>query len=176
LSATVEADDPHFEFDPLLAAQDFKIKRAIAYWETKRGSRFAPARSEIELRETKEFLSHLQIFEILDGGRAFRPRLVGTAIAARVKEDATGKIFDESSPRPVVHRVLRAIRWVTEQRKPLRTFAARTALEGQDFIAHETVFLPLSSDGRTIDMMAVVGVFTPGRSQPGGGSADQGRM
>jgi hypothetical protein len=34
-------------------------------------------------------------------------------------------------------------------------------MEGRDFLAHETIFLPLSSDGETIDMMAIVGAFTP---------------
>ena len=154
-------DDPDFHLDPLLAAVDPKIVQAIAYWQSKRGARVAPTRDEIDAREAKAFLPHLQILETVDGGRAYRPRLVGTPIAAQIKENIVGHVFDATSPRRVVHRVLRALRWVLDHRKPLRTFAKRTALEGQDFIAHETVFLPLSSDGETIDMVASVGVFTP---------------
>jgi hypothetical protein len=154
-------DDPEFRFDPLLQAVDPKIKQAITYWQEKRGARIAPARSEIDLREVKSFLSHLQIFDVIDGGRAYRPRLMGTSIVRQIKEDATGQVFDDSSPRPVVHRVLSAVRWVVAHKKPLRTVATRTALENRDFLSHETLFLPLSTDGSVIDMLAVVGVFSP---------------
>lgn len=154
-------EDPDFVLDPSLAAVDPKIKQALDYWNAVRGERFAPARGEIDPREAKAFLPHLQIFDILDGGRAFRPRLVGTAITRTLKEDPTGRVFDDSSPQKAARRTLRAIRWTLEHRKPLRTFATRTAVESQDFLSHETIFLPLSSDGQTIDMMAIVGVFSP---------------
>ncbi|MCE9522998.1 MAG: PAS domain-containing protein [Alphaproteobacteria bacterium] len=155
------ADDQDFIFDPTLAAEHPKIKSALAYWVAKCGDRFAPSRGEIDAREAKAFLAHLQLFDILQGGRAFRSRLVGTEIVRVLKENTTGKIFDDTSPQPVVRRVLRAVRWVMEHRKPLRTLALRTRVEGQDYLSHETLFLPLSNDGETIDMMAVVGVFTP---------------
>jgi len=153
--------DPGFLFDPSLAVVDPNIRAAIAYWEAKRGARFAPSRSDLSAREAKHFLPHLQIFEILEDGLAYRPRLIGTSAVAQIGEDSTGQLFDSSSTRAVVHRVLRAHCWVLKHRKPLRTFAKRTAMEGRDFLAHETIFLPLSSDGETIDMMAIVGAFTP---------------
>jgi hypothetical protein len=154
-------NDENFKLDPSLNATDPKIIEAIRYWSAKRGERLAPARADLNPREIKTFLPNLQIFEIIDGGRAFRPRLMGTAIIAAIKEDTTNQVFDGTSARPVVQRTLRAIRWVLEHKKPLRTFAQRTAVEGQDFLAHETAFLPLSNDGKTIDMVAVVGVFSP---------------
>lgn len=154
-------DDPDFVLDPTVAAIATPPKLAIAYWQQKRGARFAPSRADIEPREARAFLSHIQIFDILDEGRAFRPRLIGTAMIQVLNEDSTGRIFDGSSTRLVVHRVLRAIRWVVEHRAPLRTFAARTAIEGKDIYAHETVFLPLSNDGAAVDMMLVVGALTP---------------
>jgi hypothetical protein len=153
--------DATFELDPTMALKSSKLQQAYQYWNSIRGDRFAPSRSDIDPRTAKALLAHLQIFDVLDGGRAYRPRLVGTLVARTIKEDATGQTFDDSSPRPVVHRTLRAMRWVVEHRKPLRTLAARTALEGHDFLAHETLFLPLSSDGIGVDMMAVVGEFSP---------------
>ena len=166
LSAAIDSDasDPEFQLDPDLRASDPKIREAIAYWQAKRGHRLAPARSEIHAREITNFLPHLQIFEVIGGGRTYRPRLIGTEIVSQIEEDTTGQIFDESSTRLVVHRVLRAIRWVVEHKKPLRTFTRRTAVETREFLTHETVFLPLSSNGETIDMMAVVGVFAPAQT------------
>jgi hypothetical protein len=153
--------DPDFLIDPALALRDETLKRALEFWNAKRGARFAPARVDIDPRGAKAFLPRLQLFDVVDGGRAIRVRLVGTAMVQALKEDTTGQAFDDTSPREVVHRVLRAVRWVVENRKPLRTYASRTALEGKDFLSHETLFLPLSNDGATIDMVAVVGVFAP---------------
>ena len=150
-----------FHLDPALAVVHVVLQRALDYWNAKRGDRFAPARGEIEPRGAKAFIPHLQIFEVIDRGRAFRTRLAGTAIVKQLKEDTTGQTFDDTSPREVVHRTLRAVRWVVEYKKPLRTYAPRTAVEGQDYVSHETLFLPLSDDGKTVNMVAVVGVFAP---------------
>jgi hypothetical protein len=150
-----------FRLDPSLAITDTILKQALDYWNAKRAERFAPARSEIEPRGARAFIPHLQIFEVIDGGRAIRTRLAGTAIVAKLKEDTTGQTFDDASPRPVVARTLKAVRWVIANKKPLRTFAQRTALEGRDFLSHETLFMPLSDDAETVNMIAVVGAFTP---------------
>jgi hypothetical protein len=158
-SAPIAAEDPNFLLDPSLTTANPVIDHAIRLWQEARGTRFAPARGDIVLRQAKAFLPHLQIFELVDGGPAYRVRLMGTAIVKALADDSTGKTFDHNTQRPVVHRVLRAIDWVTKHRAPLRTFTPRTAFEGRDFLAHETVFLPLSSDGQSIDMIAVVGVF-----------------
>ncbi len=153
--------DQDFLIDAALALNEPKLKQALAYWEMKRGDRLAPTRADIDAREAKAFLPDMQLFEIVDGGRAIRARLVGTAIVRLANEDVTGQEFDDTSPRKIVHRVLRAARWVVEHRKPLRTFAERTALENKEFLSHEALLLPLSNDGATIDMIAVVGVFKP---------------
>lgn len=161
LTTRKAAEDPDFLLDPSLTASHPIIDHAIRFWRDKRGTRLAPARGEIGLQESKAFLPHLQIFELIDGGPDYRVRLMGTAIVKALGEDSTGKTFDRSSPHPVVRRVLSAIEWVLMHREPLRTFTPHTAAEGRDFLAHETVFLPLSSDGRAIDMIAIVGVFLP---------------
>jgi hypothetical protein len=154
-------DDGDFHLDPSLATVSPKLKEAIAYWQMKRGSRLAPKRDDINPREIKAILPHFQVLELVDGGPAYRPRLMGTAIVEAMKEDITGRLFDEKSTAPAAQRALRAVRWILENKKPLRTFAPRTAIAGQDYLSHESVFLPLSSDGKTIDMLAVVGVFAP---------------
>jgi hypothetical protein len=153
--------DSEFELDPQLKVVAKSVKQGLAFWKEKRGQRLAPGRDQFSLRETKHFAPHLQILELLDNGRAYRQRLTGTALVAQLKYDPTGSVYDYSSADAVVHRMLRAIGWVVEHKTPLRTVAHRTALSGQDFMTHETVFLPLSSDGKTIDMMAVVSAFTP---------------
>jgi hypothetical protein len=153
--------DAEFQLDPHLEFTDPRPRRALEYWDAKRGARAMPARADIDPRELKHLLPYVQILDVIDGGRAIRPRLIGSASAKRMNPDPTGQVFDETSPRLVVRRTLVAVRWSVHHRKPLRTFAAHTALEGQEFLAHETVFLPLSHDEREVDMIALVGVFLP---------------
>lgn len=153
--------DAEFQFDPQLAFIDDRPRQAYEYWNAKRGTRIVPARADIDPRELKYLLPFIQLLDVIDHGRAIRPRLIGSASARRMTPDPTGQIFDDTSPRLVVRRALAAVRWSVEHHKPLRTYAAHTALEGHEFLAHETVFLPLSSDGREIDIMALIGVFLP---------------
>ncbi|HTP75535.1 MAG TPA: PAS domain-containing protein [Rhizomicrobium sp.] len=156
----LSAGDPEFELDPQLRVQAPQIKAALAFWTAKRGDRPMPTRDQFSLRETLGFAPHLQLLDLQDNGNAYRQRLTGTAIVAQLKTDPTGQIFDAASTDPVVHRMLQAVRWVIANRKPLRTVAHRTALAGQDFMKHETLFLPLSSDGSALDMLAVVSDFS----------------
>ena len=153
--------DTEFELDPQIHAQAAQIRKALEFWLAKKDSRIAPSRDQFNLRETLAFAPHLQILDPLDDGEGYRQRLTGTAIVAQLKEDPTGRTYRASSPDPTVQRMMAAIRWVLANRKPLRTVAHRTALPGQDFVRHETLFLPLSSDDSRIDMMAVVSSFTP---------------
>jgi len=156
--------DPEFLIDETLALSEPKLEQALAYWRTKCGDRLAPTRADIDAREAKAFLPDMQLYEVLDGGRSIRARLVGTAVVRLANDDVTGQDFDDTSPRRIVHRLLRAVRWVVEHRKPLRAFAERSALENKEFLASESLLLPLSNDGTTIDMIAIVGVFKPATS------------
>jgi hypothetical protein len=154
-----------FELDPDLHATSAVVQQGIDLWQTKRGGRFAPSREAFSLRDTRAIAPHLQFIELIDEGPGYRQRLTGTAIVTQLKEDPTGKVYAYPSDDPVVQRMQHAIAWVVENRKPLRTFAPRTALSGQEFFSHETAFLPLSNDGRTIDMLALVSAFKSGATR-----------
>jgi hypothetical protein len=153
--------DTEFQLDPDLRAEASQIINALAFWNSRKGSRVAPSRDQFGLRETIAFAPWLQILDIYDQGRRYRQRLTGTAIVAQLKEDPTQRTYDASSDDLVVQRMATALCWVVANRKPLRTVAHPTAVPQQDFVRHETLFLPLSSDGETIDQMAVVSAFRP---------------
>lgn len=158
--------DTQFELDPALLLEAVQLKKAHDFWGVKKGQRLAPSRDQFNLRETLSFAPHLQILDLLEQAQGYRQRLTGTAVVAQLKEDPTGRTYLATSEDPIVRRMMTAIRWVLENKEPLRTVAHRTALPGQDFVRHETLFLPLSSDDRHIDMMAVVSSFTPVAKSP----------
>lgn len=49
-----------------------------------------PSRADVEPAEMKPWLSRVMLIDVIDGGRDFRYRLVGTDIASRLGFDATG--------------------------------------------------------------------------------------
>ena len=153
--------DTQFELDPALLLKTKQHTKAHDFWGVKKGQRLAPSRDQFNLRDTLSFAPHLQILDLLEQAQGYRQRLTGTAVVAQLKEDPSGLTYLATSEDPSVRRMMTAIRWVLENKEPLRTVAHRTALPGQDFVRHETLFLPLSSDDRHIDMMAVVSSFTP---------------
>jgi hypothetical protein len=153
--------DSEFELDPQLRCVAPVIKAGLAFWEERRQGRLAPTRTDFSLRDTKAIARNLQIIELIGSGPGYRQRLTGTSIVEQLKEDPTGNSYEWPNDDPVTKRMQRAVAWVIANKKPLRTFAHRTALPGQDFFSHETLFLPLSNEGKRIDMLALVSSFQP---------------
>ena len=49
--------------------------------------------------------------------------------------------------------------WVLEHRLPLRSVGHATSSE-RDFESHEALYMPLSDDGETINMMLLASIYT----------------
>jgi hypothetical protein len=66
------------------------LRDAIAYWEAKRRGRRMPARADIDPLEMQRLLPNLVLVDVL-GTASYRYRLVGTAVADRLRADGTGR-------------------------------------------------------------------------------------
>ena len=77
--------------EPLLA-------ELYVYWSSRRGERFAPARSDIDPVDIPQLLPYIALSEIVEdgnGGRRFRYRLAGTQIEAHFGCSLTNRYLDE---------------------------------------------------------------------------------
>ncbi len=126
-----------------------------SYWDDKRGQRPMPSRSDIRPSEMKEHLGWILLLDVLDGGEDFRFRTVGTRVSEYFLMDGTGKTLREafvSYGEAAVAAVLATHRKVAREAVVLRAHGGAD-LFGRAFLDFDALYLPLSEDGQTVNMI-----------------------
>jgi len=132
-------------------ADDAILSALWRYWDTKRGRRRMPLRSEIKPFEIPRLLPHLQLVERVDD-EGFRYRLTGSAIVQGYGFDGTGK-FTHEILSPARHKIAsRHYRLVFDSGRPL---FARNRYVRDSFlmVMISRIILPLSFDGNSAGML-----------------------
>ena len=151
---------------------DLILREALAYWRRKRGARQMPRRRDIDGAELPFWLlPHVQLLDVVEDGRRFRHRLVGTAIVGAFGAEPTGKYVDEVLSGTALDFANTAYRAVCDNRKAVFARSAHDTVKGSPLIAHR-VLMPLAEDGEAANM--ILGAATlelavpprPGAAQP----------
>jgi hypothetical protein len=116
------------------------LKKLHGYWLAKKQHRLAPARTDIDPAELRHMLPYLFMVDVENRPLRYRFRLVGTAIVSSFGLDITGRYLDEVGFR------------VVATGEPSCHQVHFTRGNGR-FLAYERLILPLSSDGRSVDML-----------------------
>ncbi len=126
-----------------------------------------PSRRDVEPADVPALLPHLQLVDIVDG--RFRYRLVGTALVDAFGRDYTGQYPDEmfeNTRGPFICQVFTAVR---EARRPM--FLRSRYLTNRDVeLFADRLYLPLSQDGREVDMILGALSFDFGTAEPVAGA------
>jgi hypothetical protein len=141
-----------------------------AYWDSKRRGRAMPARADIDPAEMKEHLGWIILADVLPDLADFRYRLIGTRVTQYFRRDVTGKTLTESYTAygPAALKMALAVyRKVARDRVVLRTFGDIGWL-GKDFSEFDQLFVPLSDDGITVNMILSAFTFDYRRHSLGG--------
>lgn len=121
-----------------------------------------PARSDIVASELREHLSWIVMLDVLNGGEDFRYRLVGTLVAQYFMADGTGRTvrecFRPETPAEMREAVLSAFRFVAREKRILSR-SLRAGFVGPRAEACDLIMLPLSDDGRTVNVILEAFVF-----------------
>ena len=133
------------------------------YWANKRGDRPMPSRQHIDPIELKKLLPHILLTDVIDGGRRFRYRLVGTAIQEAFGRNMTGLHIDEIMTGAYLEFIGGLYRDIVEKKKPIYSESTYYSQQAVGMRA-ERLMLPLSQDGETVDM--VVSIQTVGHRSP----------
>jgi len=155
--------------------KDFSL--LLAYWAGKRAGRAMPSRADIDPTELPGRLwPHLMLLDVLrEGGRIrFRYRLVGSVFEEAFGRNPTGQYQDEVIPTQAVYRryIIELFNAVVRLKKPQYTESIFT-LPGQSMpTMTRRLMLPLSNDGKTVNMMLNAYEYeyppgTPGRIETG---------
>ena len=137
-------------------AQFPPLEPIFALWNAKRGNREMPERGDIAPRDMKAYLRHVQIFDVVDGGRDFRIRVMGTIFIDAIGYDPTGQLVSELSDPILRERLSIACRRVVETRKPLRVTAPFRATSVVLYDKVETILLPLGTESKTTHVLRQV--------------------
>jgi hypothetical protein len=130
--------------------------RAIyQYWLDKCRERSMPARADLDpVDMPKGLLPGLCLVNVVADERRYVYRLVGTADVEVRGYDPTGKSVIEGFFGPSVDDVLASYDRVVSSRAPYIDLQHFVATNGR-YVTEETIFLPLSDDGETVNIVLV---------------------
>ena len=150
-----DGPQPLSDVEILALPTDPSILALLAPWTEKRGKRAGPLRQAIDPIELKGHLPSLFMLDVLDDGRDFRYRLVGTTITAMSGRDVTGAKLSMlyASHPDALARIAVLLGPVMSERRPV--FARGTVFwrPERDFRRFEAGYLPLSTDGDAVDII-----------------------
>lgn len=132
-----------------------RIKRAHSYWQSKCHRCHMPSRADIDPMDIPDLLPHVTLVDVVADARRFVYRLVGTAEVDARGRDPTGMSVAEAYFGPTPESALVNYVTVMETQQPVFERADFTTPNGR-YVDEEALFLPLSSDGATVDKILVV--------------------
>jgi hypothetical protein len=142
----------------LLEIRTAILQRLYRDWDSRRGGREFPSRADFDVLDFKYVIGQLALIDVSYDPLRFRFRLHGTGISQRVGYEMTGKEVDDL-PSPLVRAsVRRHYSEVVGRRTPI-VEARERQIRDDSIVDSEALALPLSSDGKTIDMLMVGVVF-----------------
>jgi hypothetical protein len=148
------AKTQHF-CDPTLAFSDPIHTQFLSVWQSRAAARAMPCKSEISLRDLKDFLGDIVICQRLaENPSRYIWRLVGSKVATVVGH-VIGKSFEESAPAENAGRWTDCCDLVLDGGQPLR-FLGRVYLKDREYLNAENFFVPLAdNDGKPTYVMGL---------------------
>lgn len=137
--------------DILSTIEDETLQRLYRYWAEKRGSRRFPARRDIDPLDFAYILGWVTLVDVTHAPLRFRFRLYGSELARRLGADLTGKYLDEHPQREFGELLQQSWQNVVVHGEP--TCERYEHIVDGETRFWESVRMPLSTDGTTIDML-----------------------
>ena len=163
LEARAEAESHHAAWPGLIKEisepTHKSLKEVYAYWLTKRGPRIAPPISALRSDELALFLPDMTLLEAVGDPPRFRYRLHGTRVAEAYGENLIGRFLDEidlGSGRAGIIGLCTNV--VTECRPQVARVRYTKQRDGR-LLEYERILLPLSDDGKAVNMLLCVFAF-----------------
>ena len=128
------------------------LRELLDYWRAKRAGGRLPSRADVDPAELKALLPHLYLLEVEPAPRRFRHRLIGTKVARWSGRDVTGRYAGDGACGDAGRVLLELYERVADAAQPLFT-PWQPSILGSSAMQFSRLLLPLSTDGRRIDMI-----------------------
>lgn len=137
------------------------------YWVSKMHGERLPGRADIDPVDIPRLLGRTLLVDVLPGvepgrereGTRFRYRVAGSLICNVIGVELTGMHVDELHDKQLAREVHDLFMKVCDTRMPELTFRRKPAAIDRDVLGYDLIVLPLASDGHTVDMLMMMGVF-----------------
>ena len=137
---------------PMHLLGDKGLAFLLAYWDSRRGDRACPARSDIDPIDMKAVLPNVFLIDVLHGPLRFRFRLVGTGVVKRRRRDDTGRMLDDLEHVDMREVMRGQFKQAVVRSRPV-CYENVFPLPSHKQLAFRSLLLPLSRDGQTVDML-----------------------
>src|SRR5262249_26329681 len=148
---------------------DPRLIKPYSYWRERRGARRMPGRADIDPGQLLPLLPYLMLIDVIDGGRQFRYRLVGTELERHIGPHVSGQLVDHILSGPYLAYIRSLYERLIAEAAPLYaennydgTWRGFTLLA--DLKRAHRLLLPLSNDGSTVNMILGGAYFDPIRA------------
>ena len=133
------------------------LKNLYAYWLAKRGVRIAPSRSAIQLDAALR--QDIVLVDVVGNPPRFRYSFCGTRLADYYGENLTGKFLDEIDLGSVSVKMISFLTTIVRECRPQVIRARYTKQRDGRRIEFERIALPVSEDGKTVNMILCAYVY-----------------
>ena len=161
--------------ESFLATCDDGIRELFSFWRGKCRAGRLPSRRDINPAELARLLPNIMLIDVITPGPRFRYRLVGTGEVRHRGIDPTGKTLDEAYSGLDGDYCDGNYRYVARSGKHLYDTSPEPTARG-NLADIEVLFVPLASDGKTVDTImvhSVVGMVRGDHLRTAAGPRDQ---
>ena len=135
------------------APRDKLLQELYAYWDTLRGSRMMPSRADFDPTRIPKLLPHIIMYNVEAPGGPYVVRLVGEEVQRFVGRNTTGLPAGSIMKPQSAAIMMRIFDAVVSERAPKFRAGKAHWLEEKNYREFEACFLPLSSDGETVNII-----------------------
>jgi len=128
------------------------LKALVDYWHSKKHGERLPARRDIDPWEMRSFLPQIFLVTVTQNPMRFWFRLVGTGIEAGYGEGIAGRYLDEIELDNVQKDIHDQYEMAVREAQPVYS-RCDYIKDDKTRLRYERLLLPLSSDGKIVDML-----------------------
>ena len=128
------------------------LRALFDLWDTRRGSRQAPPRSDFSHQDLQPWFGHLMLLDCLDSNE-YRYRLYGTALTQLFGFDLTGKMVGASADR-IGDKPQDEYAKVVRIGAPV--YISRSSPSAREYLQVDKLALPLMEGGRVTKILGAI--------------------
>jgi diguanylate cyclase len=163
----LEFHDQHTELfvDPEVVLVDARLKRLHGWW-LKSAQNGLPVWKQTLLTNPALACDMLHLHKVCDDGERFKVMHVSPGLTRLLGQDTTG-MFLTSTPSsvtalgPTLSRVFEVAKLTFKMKTPMRTFSKTTHVLPNGKFRGESLCLPMSDAGKSIDYILIASAFVP---------------